>query len=103
MRNPAFYILENKGCTADQCLCLSLTDSTVPLLLKPKFQAFSLFLWLYRPVCVRNPEDRFFRCGLLVLTRPNVGKKVTGKKVTEKKSQIWVGKKVTGKKVTKKN
>ena len=31
----------------------------------------------------------------------NVGKKVTGKKVTEKKSQIWVGKKVTGKKVTK--
>ena len=31
---------------------------------------------------------------------PNVGKKVTGKKVTEKKSQIWVGKKVTGKKVT---
>ena len=33
----------------------------------------------------------------------NVGKKVTGKKVTEKKSQIWVGKKVTGKKVTKKN
>ena len=29
----------------------------------------------------------------------NVGKKVTGKKVTEKKSQIWVGKKVTGKKV----
>ena len=30
----------------------------------------------------------------------NVGKKVTGKKVTEKKSQIWVGKKVTGKKVT---
>ena len=33
----------------------------------------------------------------------NVGKKVTGKKVTEKKSQFWVGKKVTGKKVTKKN
>ena len=30
----------------------------------------------------------------------NVGKKVTGKKVTEKKSQIWVGKKVTGNKVT---
>ena len=30
----------------------------------------------------------------------NVGKKVTGKKVTEIKSQIWVGKKVTGKKVT---
>ena len=32
-------------------------------------------------------------------TPANVGKKVTGKKVTEKKSQIWVGKKVTGKKV----
>ena len=31
----------------------------------------------------------------------NVGKKVTGIKVMEKKkSQIWVGKKVTGKKVT---
>ena len=35
--------------------------------------------------------------------KKNVGTKVTGKKVTEKKSQIWVGKKVTGKKVTKKN
>ena len=29
------------------------------------------------------------------LLHMNVGKKVTGKKVTEKKSQIWVGKKVT--------
>ena len=37
----------------------------------------------------------------LTLAYLNVGKKVTGKKVTEKKSQIWVGKKVTGKKVTK--
>ena len=34
---------------------------------------------------------------------PECRKKVTGKKVTEKKSQFWVGKKVTGKKVTKKN
>ena len=32
----------------------------------------------------------------------NVGKKVTGKKVMEKKSQFLVGNKVTGKKVTKK-
>ena len=39
--------------------------------------------------------------GLDLLIMTNVGKKVTGKKVTEKKSQFWVGKKVTGKKVTK--
>ena len=38
---------------------------------------------------------------MISLALMNVGKKVTGKKVTEKKSQIWVGKKVTGKKVTK--
>ena len=37
-----------------------------------------------------------------LLVHTNVGKKVTGKKVTEKKSQIWVGKKVTGKKSHKK-
>ena len=40
---------------------------------------------------------------LHVYTLDECRKKVTGKKVTEKKSQIWVGKKVTGKKVTKKN
>ena len=27
--------------------------------LNPKFQASSHFLWLYSPVCVGNPEDRF--------------------------------------------
>ena len=38
---------------ADQCLCFGYSDSTVPLLLKSEFQASSLILWLYRPVCVR--------------------------------------------------
>ena len=45
--------------------------------------------------CIPSTADKFHSV--------NVGKKVTGKKVTEKKSQIWVGQKVTGKKVTKKN
>ena len=27
--------------------------------LNPKFQASSHLLWLYSPVCVGNPEDRF--------------------------------------------
>ena len=26
--------------------------------LNPEFQAYSHLLWLYSPVCVRNPEDR---------------------------------------------
>ena len=27
--------------------------------LNPKFQAYRHILWLYSPVCVGNPEDRF--------------------------------------------
>ena len=47
--------------TAHQHLCL--IDSTIPLLLNPKFQASDHLLWLYSLVCVgpgQKPEDRFF-------------------------------------------
>ena len=51
MRKPAFCICKNKGTdqlggyhTANQCM-----DGTIPLL--SKFQAYSHFQWLYRPVC----------------------------------------------------
>ena len=61
MRNPAFYICENKGAdqlcgnrTADQRLCFRYIDTVVQSLyfLNPKFQASSHLLWLYSPVCV---------------------------------------------------
>ena len=60
MRKPDFCPSENKGadqlhsnCEADQRLCFRYMDSTIPLLIKPKFQASSLLPRLYRPVCVR--------------------------------------------------
>ena len=66
MRKPAFYKCENKdpdqlrsNCAADQRLCFRYADSTIPILSKSEFQAFSHLLRLYSPVCVGNPEDRF--------------------------------------------
>ena len=54
-----FCLFKNKGadqlrsnCEADQHLCFHYTDSTI--LLNPKFQASSLLLRLYRPICVRT-------------------------------------------------
>ena len=67
MRKPAFCICENKDADqlrgygnreADQRLCFRYIDSSIPLLLNPKFQASSYLQWLYSPVCV-GPEDRF--------------------------------------------
>ena len=59
MRKPAFCICDNKDADqlrgdreADQRLCFRYIDSTIPLLLNPKFQASSHLLWLYSPVCV---------------------------------------------------
>ena len=61
MRKPDFCICKNKGadqlssnCEADQRLCFRYSDSTIEFLfyLYPKFQATSLRLWLYSPVCV---------------------------------------------------
>ena len=59
MGKPTICLGENKGsdqlrsnCKADQPVCSCYSDSTVPLLLKSKFQASSSFLWLYRSVCV---------------------------------------------------
>ena len=45
-------------------LCFRLMVSTISFCLNPKFQASSLLLRLYRPVCARpglKPEDRFSR------------------------------------------
>ena len=60
MGKPTICISENKDADqlrgnreADQRLCFRYSDSTIPLLLNPKFQASSSFLRLYRPVCVR--------------------------------------------------
>ena len=70
MRKPAFCICENKGADqlrgnheGDQRLCFRYTDSTIPLLLNPKFQASSHLLWSYSPVCVgpgRKPRRPVF-------------------------------------------
>ena len=70
MRKPVFCICENKDADqlrgnreADQRLCFRYIDSTIPLLPKTKFQAFSHLLWLYSPVCVRpgqKPQRPFF-------------------------------------------
>ena len=60
MRKPA----KTKGQssrTADQRFRFCYIDSTIPLLLNPKFQAYNCLLWLYCTVCVgpgRIPEDR---------------------------------------------
>ena len=60
MGKPTICIGENKGtdqlrsnCEADQRLSFRYSDSTIPLLLNPKFQASSSFLCLYKSVCVR--------------------------------------------------
>ena len=70
MRKPAFCIGENKDADqlrgnreADQRLCFRYTDSTIPLLPNPKFEASSHFLWLKSPVCVgpdRKPRRPVF-------------------------------------------
>ena len=59
MGKPTICICETKGADqlrgnreADQRLCFRYSDSTIPLLLNPKFQDSSSFLCLYRPVCV---------------------------------------------------
>ena len=59
MRKPTICICENKGADqlrgyreADQRLCFRYTDSTIHLLLNPKFPASSHLLCLYRSVCV---------------------------------------------------
>ena len=59
MRKPAFCICENKDPDqlrgyrkADQHLCFRQTDSVIPLLSNPKFQAPSHLVWLYSLVCV---------------------------------------------------
>ena len=67
MRKLTFCICENKDADqlrgnreADQRLCFRYKDSTIPLLFKPKFQAFSQIL--YSLVCVgpgRKPERWF--------------------------------------------
>ena len=69
MGKPTICINENKGadqlrsnCEADQRLCFRYSDSTIP----PKFQASSLLLKLYSPVCVgpcRKPYCWFFPRG----------------------------------------
>ena len=69
MGKPTICISENKDADqlrgnreADQRLCFRYSDSTITLLLNPKFQASSCFLCLYRPVCVgpvRKPHCWF--------------------------------------------
>ena len=69
MGKPTICIGENKDADqlrgnreADQRLCFRYSDSTICLLLNPKFQASSSFLRLYRPVCVgpgRKPHCWF--------------------------------------------
>ena len=60
-------------CTADQCLCFGYMNSTIPLLLNPKFQAPILLLQcLYSLVCVRpvqNPNCWFFSCEDILFPR----------------------------------
>ena len=59
MGKPTICIGENKGVDqlhgnreADQHLCFHYTDSTIPLLNTPEFQASSLLLCVYSLVCV---------------------------------------------------
>ena len=72
MRKPTICIGENKDADqlrgnreADQRLCFRYTDSTISLLLNPKFQVSNHLLRLYSPVCVRpgrNPKLLVFSC-----------------------------------------
>ena len=59
MGKPTICLGKNKGadqlrsnCEADQRLCFRYSDSTIPFLLNPKFQASSHILCLYRSICV---------------------------------------------------
>ena len=75
MGKPTICIGENKDADqlrgnreADQRLCFRYSDSTISLL--PKFQAFSYFLCLYRPVFVgpgRKPDCWFSHEAALIL------------------------------------
>ena len=66
---PTICICKNKDADqlrgnreADQRLCFRYSDSTLPLLLNPKFQISSHLLCLYSPVCVgpvRKPHCWF--------------------------------------------
>ena len=67
MGKPTICIGENKGGDqlhgnreADQRLCFRYSDSTIPSLLNSKFQASSLLLYLYRPVCVHPVRKPHF-------------------------------------------
>ena len=72
VQKPTICICENKdadqlcsNCTADQCLCFCYSDSNVPLLLIPKFQASSILLCQYKLVFVgpgRKPKLLVFSC-----------------------------------------
>ena len=55
---------------ADQRLCFRYTDSTIPLLLNPKFQPSSHLLWLYSPVCVGPGQKTGFLTTRLNLYPP---------------------------------
>ena len=73
LRKPAKCLGENKdadqlrgNCEADQRLCFRYTDSTLPLLFNPKFQASSLLLLLHRPVCV-GPVRNFPRGDSIII------------------------------------
>ena len=73
MRKPVFCICENKGAdqlhgnrAADQRFCFPFIDSTIPLLLNPKFRV----LWLYcEPRLCRTlsetPKTGFLKMGLI--------------------------------------
>ena len=70
VRKQAFCMCENKDADqlrgdreTDQRLCFHYIDSTIPLLLYPKFQASSHLLWLYSLVYVglgRKPQRPVF-------------------------------------------
>ena len=67
MRKPAFCICEKTkpqiSCAVTAQLISAFVFATQIVqslfFLNPKFQASSHLLWLYSPVCVGNPEDRF--------------------------------------------
>ena len=65
MRKPAFCICENKDadqlrsyCAADQRLCFSYMDSTIPLLSKSEISSNLPSYVTVQPL-VGNPENRF--------------------------------------------
>ena len=72
VRKPIFCMCEYKDADqlrgnreADQRLRFRYTDTTIPLLSKQKYQAFSHLLWLYRPVCV-GPGSETPKTGFLI-------------------------------------